>query len=86
MGNDFEEMLTAKGFKIRGPFGSRDEMVFNDKQSSDFAFIAEIDLQPNYNRRYKYSAGMGSFVAPSYRMNGELTLGGNLVLTASSPK
>ncbi len=86
MGNDFEEMLTAKGFKIRGPFGSRDEMVFNDKQSSDFAFIAEIDLQPNYNRRYKYSPGMGAIVAPSYRMNGELTLGGNLVLTASSPK
>ena len=86
MGNDFEEMLTAKGFKIRGPFGSRDEMVFNDKQSSDFAFIAEIDLQPNYNRRYKYSPGMGAIVAPSYKMNGELTLGGNLVLTASSPK
>src|SRR5580765_4546739 len=28
MGNDFEELLTAKGFTVRGPFGSRDEMVY----------------------------------------------------------
>jgi hypothetical protein len=86
MGNDFEEMLTAKGFKIRGPFGSRDEMVYNDKQSCDFAFSAEIDLQPTYNRKYKYDAGLGAIVPASYRMSGEITLGGNLVLTASSPQ
>lgn len=86
MGNDFEEMLTAKGFKIRGPFKSRDEMVYNDKKSCDFAFIAEIDLQPNYNRKYKYYAGMGSIIPASYNMTGEITLGGNLVLTASSPQ
>src|SRR5690242_4186653 len=36
MGNDFEEMLTAKGFTMRGPFGSRDEMVYNDKLNSNF--------------------------------------------------
>ncbi len=86
MGNDFEEMLTAKGFKIRGPFRSRDEMVYNDKQSCDFAFIAEIDLQPTYNRKYKYNSGMGAIIAASYNMTGEITLGGNLVLTASSPQ
>ena len=86
MANDFEELLTAKGFKIRGPFRSRDEMVYNDKQSSDFAFIAEIDLQPTYNRRQKYDAGFGAIVAPSYKMRGEITLAGNLVITASSPQ
>ena len=86
MANDFEEMLTAKGFKIRGPFRSRDEMVYNDKQSCDFAFIVAIDLQPTYNRKYKYDAGLGALVAASYKMSGEITLGGNLVLTASSPQ
>ena len=86
MADDFEEMLTAKGFKIRGPFRSRDEMVYNDKQSCDFAFIAEIDLRPNYNRKYKYDPGMGVVIPASYKMNGEITLGGNLVLTASSPQ
>lgn len=86
MANDFEEMLTAKGFKIRGPFRSRDEMVYNDKLNSDFAFVAEIDLQPTYNRKYKYNSGMGAIIVPSYIMSGEITLGGNLVLTASSPQ
>lgn len=86
MKNDFEEMLTAKGFKIRGPFRSRDEMVYNDKQSTDFAFIVEIDLNPTYNRKNKYSMGWGVVVPASYQMSGEITLGGNLVLTASSPK
>jgi hypothetical protein len=86
MKNDFEEMLTAKGFKIRGPFRSRDEMVFNDKQSTDFAFIVEIDLNPTYSRKNKYNMGLGAIVPGSYQMSGEITLGGNLVLTASSPK
>jgi hypothetical protein len=86
MANDFEEMLTAKGFTIRGPFVSRDAMVYNDKQSCSFAFIVEIDLQPNYNRKYKYDPGLGVLVAASYKMSGEITLGGNLVLTASSPQ
>lgn len=86
MGNDFEELLTAKGFKIRGPFRSRDEMVYNDKQSCDFAFMVEIDLQPNYNRKYRYDPGLGAIKAASYRMSGEITLGGNLVITASSPQ
>jgi hypothetical protein len=86
MANDFEEMLTAKGFTIRGPFASRDAMVYNDKQSCSFAFIIEIDLQPNYNRKYKYDSGLGVIVPASYKMSGEVTLGGNLVLTASSPQ
>lgn len=86
MGNDFEELLTAKGFNIRGPFRSRDEMVYGDKTSCDFAFIVEIDLQPNYNRKYKYDAGLGTIVPASYKMTGEITLGGSLVITASSPQ
>lgn len=86
MGNDFEELLTAKGFKIRGPFRSRDEMVYNDKLSCDFALQVEIDLQPNYNRKYKYDPGFGVIAPASYKMSGEITLGGNLVIAASSPQ
>lgn len=86
MGNDFEELLTAKGFKIRGPFRSRDEMVYNDKQSCDFALEVEIDLQPNYNRKYKFDPGWGVIAPASYKMSGEITLGGNLVIAASSPQ
>lgn len=86
MGNDFEELLTAKGFTLRGPFASRDAMVYNDKLTSSFAFMVEIDLQPNYNRKYKHVPGWGVVAPAHYKMNGEVTLGGNLVLTAASPQ
>jgi hypothetical protein len=86
MANDFEELLTAKGFTIRGPFGSRDEMVYNDKLNSSFAFEVNIDLDPIYTQRTKYDAGLGSLIAPSYKTSGEITLGGNLIITASSPQ
>src|SRR5678815_5739246 len=52
MGNDFEELLTAKGFTIRGPFGSHDEMVYNDKVNSSFVLEIGIDVNPQYNRKY----------------------------------
>lgn len=38
------EALTAKGYAVRGPFASRDEMIFSDKESSHLALI--IDIQP----------------------------------------
>lgn len=87
MGNDFEELLTAKGFTTRGPFRSRDEMVYNDKLNSNFALEINIDLNSSqYNRRYKYNPGIGVIVAANYKMTGNVILGGDLIITASSPQ
>lgn len=94
MGNDFEELLTAKGFTMRGPFGSRDEMVYNDKVNSSFVLEIGIELNPQYNRKYRTTTHSPSFAeilldknAPTTytnKMNGEITLGGNLVINAKS--
>ena len=93
MGNDFEELLTAKGFTMRGPFGSRDEMVYNDKVNSSFILEVGIELNPQYNRKYATTtkANWGSILdknAPAtistQRMSGEITLAGNLVINAKS--
>jgi len=93
MGNDFEELLTAKGFTVRGPFGSRDEMVYNDKINSSFIMEIGIDINPQYNRKHTTSTktNWGSIVnksvAPtttSYHVFGEITLAGNLVINAKS--
>ncbi len=87
MGNDFEELLSAKGFTMRGPFGSRDEMVYNDKLNSSFALEINIDLNSSqYNRKYKYSPGMGVIISAGYKMSGDVILGGDLIITASSPQ
>ena len=93
-GNDFEELLTAKGFTMRGPFKSRDEMVYNDKINSSFILEIGIELNPKYNRKYVTTTHTPSFGelllnknAPTTytnKMNGEVTLGGNLVINAKS--
>lgn len=94
MASDFDELLTAKGFTIRGPFGSRDEMTYNDKLNSGFIMEIGIELNPQYNRRYIRTAHSPSFAelildknAPTTytnKMVGQVTLGGNLVIKAKS--
>lgn len=87
MGDDFEELLTAKGFTVRGPFGSRDEMVYNDKLNTDFALDVDIDMdQSQYNMRNVYNQGFGIYVPASWKTFGQIILNGKLVLTASSPQ
>ena len=93
MGNDFEELLTAKGFTVRGPFGSRDEMVYNDKLNSSFVLEIGIELKPQYNRKFTtdLKTNWGSILNPNaplygmtHKVNGEITLSGNLIVNAKS--
>ena len=93
MGNDFEELLTAKGFTMRGPFGSRDEMVYNDKVNSSFVLEIGIELNPQYSRKGNpvTKTNWGAIFdknAPTsvttFTTHGEITLGGSLVINAKS--
>lgn len=95
MGNDFEELLTAKGFTVRGPFGSRDEMVYNDKVNSGFVLEIGIDVLPEYRTKYypttktNWAALFDKYAPPSittYKTSGEIVLKGTLVINARSPQ
>jgi len=95
MGNDFEELLSSKGFTMRGPFVSRDEMVYNEKVNSSFILEISIDLMPNYSatllsHRHKLRGSILLGIPPStyfgYTTKGNITFTGNLVLTALSPQ
>jgi hypothetical protein len=44
MGNDINELLIARGFSLKGPFETWDNMLYNDKQQSDVAITVEIDM------------------------------------------
>lgn len=96
MANDFEELLTAKGFKVRGPFNQWGEMLYNDKVNSDFVFAVEIDLSfKNVDRKLRtvtstnwgkilnpYDTGSGTDAYYMYEGDGNVVC--NLVLTAMS--
>jgi len=96
MANDFEELLTAKGFKIRGPFNQVGEMLYNDKVNSNFVLAVEIDLNfKNIDRKVRTLTSTdwaellltsGSGTEESYMYQGEGTFVCNLVLTAMSTK
>lgn len=85
MANDVEELLTAKGFKVRGPFASIDEMVFSDKQNSDFIVQISIDMNIKNDRKFKTGMNLLGGSNLSYRVDkGDVTVNANVVLTALS--
>lgn len=42
MANDFGEILTARGFSVKGPFQEYDLMTYSDKEGSDLVLTAEV--------------------------------------------
>jgi hypothetical protein len=62
-------------------------MVYNDKLNSSFALEISIDLNSTqYDRRSRYKPGIGTLIAENYKMYGNITLAGDLIITASSPQ
>lgn len=84
MVNDIEALLTAKGCKVRGPFASRDEMVFNDKQNSDFTLEIAIDYNAEVQRNWKsyYNILLSTY---TYGVkSGNVNITASVVMTAKS--
>lgn len=44
LGLDLEEMLTARGFTVLGPFRTYDEMVYADKKNSQLLLTTRLDV------------------------------------------
>lgn len=85
MANDVEELLTAKGFRVRGPFNSIDEMVFSDKQNCDFIVQISIDLNLKNDRIYKSGLNLFGGSGLSYKVaKGDVTMNSTVILTAIS--
>lgn len=84
---DMEELLTARGYNIRGPFATRDEMVYADKQACDLAII--IDIEPTLQNTSGNGAwkrrGVCEDKTQGYAFDGVLTLFGKINLTAVEP-
>jgi len=88
MGKDFVEMLTARGYSYKGPFSNVDQMVYNEKKTTDLLIEPEIDLQftGNYLMQKKgiklLSLESGSI---EYYADGDMTVSGKLNLIFSEP-
>ena len=49
MTKDLEEVLTARGYGIRGYFDTLDEMIYPDKEGSDLILTAKVKLRVHRN-------------------------------------
>ena len=58
MTKDFEEMLTARGYTVRGAYPTLDEMIYPDKEGSDLILTAEVKFSVDTRGfEYKYEIG-----------------------------
>lgn len=46
MAQDFEETLNKRGFLLKGPYDSYNDMVYSDRTDSDLILDAQIDVYP----------------------------------------
>lgn len=87
MADDFEETLNANGFKIKGPFKTRDEMVYTDKLNSDFALEIEVEILSESGDFGKRSLSLADALLykDAYRLGGTFYHKGRIIITATDP-
>lgn len=79
------EVLTAKGYSVRGPFEDRDEMLYSDKENSHLALI--IEVEPDIQKATgSWSSVKMADNSTGYRFSkGTLNIFGKINLTALEP-
>lgn len=60
MTKDFGEILTARGFGVRGPFMEYNDMTYSDKEGSDLTLTAEVEFSSDTSQIRYSSMGIPS--------------------------
>lgn len=73
------EIISSKGFKLKGPYGVFDDMTYQDKKKIYLAFVPQIDfsienkvIKQERNRLYTHT-------------NGVIQIGGSLIISMIEP-
>ncbi len=87
MESDFIAMLTARGFKFKGPFSNTEQMVYSDKKEIDLLVQPVIDLQftgdaLKQGTYHDYGTGQDY---PDYYYDGNISVIGTMNLSFSEP-
>ncbi len=93
MATDYEEMLTKRGYTLRGPFQSVDDMVYNDKVACPLFLQPEIEINFDcsqifvkpYNQTYFNGIDKPSTQETFYLFSGTLMIDGHINMVFSEP-
>jgi hypothetical protein len=78
MATDFEAIVSARGFRMRGPFRTFDELTFPDKSQSDLILTPKIEIDLEGVGQTATSKDI--FGSISYQWKGTVNLGGRITL------
>ncbi|MEO8602612.1 MAG: hypothetical protein ABI629_08555 [bacterium] len=73
LSSDFQEILAAKGFTVRGPFATYDEMTFPDKKGSDLVLQPDLGVELSSNPTLS-SVILGKQLEADIFVRGKVTL------------
>ena len=84
MADDFGEIITARGYTLRGPFRTFDEMTFIDKDNSNLILTAKVDFQSDLSStriaRHKAFLLIGTV---GWKVSGRISVLGRITLIIS---
>lgn len=85
IGDDVEELVVAKGFTLKGPYETRDEMIFEDKKRTDM--LIQVEMTPSFTAvegqwRSSYNP---LFNTTTYTYSGKASLVGKITLIGIEP-
>jgi hypothetical protein len=84
MSQDFFEILTARGYTVRGPFRTYDDITFPDKKGSDLILIPELQINGDASSlKWDQSLGVALLGQRGYTGEGVLTFTGRLNLVVA---
>jgi len=83
---DVEELIIAKGFTLKGPYQSHDEMVFEDKKRTDV--LIQIEIAPQFTAfegGWKTISSIMGSAYTTYRYLAKASLVGKINLSGVEP-
>lgn len=81
MKDDFNELMTARGFATTGPFETADEMTYPDKKNCDMILEPSLDVKLDLSSvtTEKHTVFLGD---PYYTVNGKAEIRGKVTFSA----
>jgi hypothetical protein len=86
LANDIEEVIIAKGFTIKGPYVSHDEMIFEDKKRTDV--LIQIEIAPRFTAQeggWKSHFSLTTANRTVYSYAGTVSLVGKINISGVEP-
>jgi hypothetical protein len=79
MALDFQQLVAARGFTVKGPFVSYDELAYSDKKGSDLVLQPTLDVRVSLNN-VKNERHIRLIGDDYYTMEGDATVSGRVTL------